>query len=216
MIILSSLTGRARRAVVCAALVGSPAIIALATPAAAAAGPIEGPDASIVASTPGPPTAADDVDVIHCPIPDGSEFIDSWGASRSSGRRHQGVDMIAERGTPVVAAKTGEIEFKQSRLGGNAAWLETAAGDRFYYAHLDGFEGSSRDVVAGEVIGYVGSTGNAKGSHLHFETHFDGDVANPYPATFAACIRPLLDAIDEVESGPIELPARRRIDLLVL
>jgi peptidoglycan LD-endopeptidase LytH len=131
---------------------------------------------------------------IACPIPSGSEFVDSWGAGRSGGRRHEGVDMIADRNTPVGAVQSGDVSFKQNRLGGNAAWLKTPSGNTFYYAHFDRFEGESRFVLQGEVIGYVGSTGNAKGPHLHFETHFGGTVGNPYAATYAACVEPVLDA----------------------
>lgn len=131
---------------------------------------------------------------IACPIPSGSEFVDSWGAGRSGGRRHKGVDMAGDRGAPIVAAQTGAIHFKRNRLGGNAAWLTTSLGNKFYYAHLDSFEGDSRDVREGEVIGYVGSTGNAQGPHLHFEVHFEGEVSNPYSATFAACVQPAIDA----------------------
>ena len=131
---------------------------------------------------------------IACPIPAGSEFVDSWGASRSGGRRHEGVDMIADRGTPVVAVQSGDINFKQNQLGGNAARLNSPSGNSFYCAHFDSFEGESRFVLQGEVIGYVGSTGNAKGPHLHFETHFGGTVASPYDATYAACVQPIVDA----------------------
>jgi murein DD-endopeptidase MepM/ murein hydrolase activator NlpD len=137
---------------------------------------------------------------ISCPTPDGSEFVDSWGAGRSGGRRHKGVDMVGDRGTPIVAAQTGEINFKQNRLGGNAAWLTTSLGNKFYYAHLDSFEGDSRDVREGDVIGYVGSSGNAKGPHLHFEAHFEGQVGNPYPATFAACVQPKIDALEALDA----------------
>jgi murein DD-endopeptidase MepM/ murein hydrolase activator NlpD len=133
---------------------------------------------------------------ISCPIPAGSEFIDSWGAGRSGGRRHKGVDMIGDRGPPIVAAQTGAINFKRNRLGGNAAWLTTSLGNKFYYAHLNSFEGDSRDVREGDVIGYVGSSGNAKGPHLHFEVHFEGQVGNPYPATFEACVQPQIDAME--------------------
>jgi|GEM_PF-1011161 len=157
---------------------------------------------------------------IACPIPDGSEFIDSWGTGRSGGRRHKGVDMASDRGTPIVAAQTGAINFKRSRLGGNAAWLTTSLGNKFYYAHLDRFEGDSRDVREGEVIGYVGSTGNAQGPHLHFEVHFEGQVSNPYPATFAACVQPQIDAalkaqlaIPEQGSTAAAVIAQRAIDI---
>jgi murein DD-endopeptidase MepM/ murein hydrolase activator NlpD len=162
------------------------------------------------APQPAPATATgalDADDAIACPIPSGSDFIDSWGASRSGGRRHEGVDMIANRGTPVVAAQSGDVNFKQNSLGGNAAWLRSPSGNTFYYAHFDSFEGASRNVVQGEVIGYVGSTGNAQGPHLHFETHFNGSVGNPYNATYAACVQPGIDALIALAEANAEYAA---------
>ena len=141
------------------------------------------PPASGSAST----ALAQNVFSIRCPVAGPSEFVDSWGASRSGGRRHKGVDMTSDRGTPVVAALTGFAEFKRSNAGGNAVWLTTPDGDKFYYAHLDAWEGASRDVSMGEVIGYVGSTGNARGPHLHFEVHPGGSPANPFPFADSAC-----------------------------
>lgn len=122
-----------------------------------------------------------------CPVAGASEFDDSWGDPRSSGREHEGVDMVADRGTPVVAVFDGDAEFKRSNLGGNAIWLTATTGERFYYAHLDAWEGSSRAVRAGEVIGYVGQSGNAVGDHLHFETRAGEVAKNPYPYVDAAC-----------------------------
>ena len=95
--------------------------------------------------------------------------------------------MAAPRGTPVLAVRGGVAEFKRSNLGGNAIWLVTPSGERFYYAHLDAWEGSSRSVAAGDVIGYVGSTGNAGGNHLHFETRIGKTAINPYPLVQNAC-----------------------------
>jgi murein DD-endopeptidase MepM/ murein hydrolase activator NlpD len=90
--------------------------------------------------------------------------------------------MITNRGNPIYAVVSGYAEFKHNRLGGNAVGL-SGGGDYYYYAHLDSFAGSSRNVSRGEVIGYVGDTGNARGTpHLHFEVHPGGGAAvNPYP-----------------------------------
>ncbi len=125
-----------------------------------------------------------------CPVAGASTFIDSWGDARSSGRRHEGVDMEADHATPVVAVRDGSAEFKRSNLGGNAIWLTTPIGERFYYAHLDDWAGTSREVRAGEVIGYVGQTGNARGDHLHFEARPGDAAVNAYPLVDAACGTP--------------------------
>jgi murein DD-endopeptidase MepM/ murein hydrolase activator NlpD len=130
-----------------------------------------------------PSTAA----LAACPVGGPAVYTDSWGDPRSGGRRHEGVDMEAARGTPVVAVRSGAAEFKRSGLGGNAVWLVTPAGERFYYAHLDAWEGDSREVIAGEIIGYVGQTGNAAGDHLHFEARLGDTPTNPYPLVTSAC-----------------------------
>ena len=101
--------------------------------------------------------------------------------------------MLAPRGTPVVAALAGFAEFKDTSAGGKSIWLTTPDGDKFFYAHLDGWEGVSRDVAQGETVGYVGSTGNARGPHLHFEVRPGGRAVNPYPPTSVACA-PAADA----------------------
>lgn len=131
------------------------------------------------------------------PLASEAEFIDSWGYPRMVGTAsehwHQGTDIFAPYGAPAVAAENGVIErLGQASLGGNKLWVRGDSGMSYYYAHLSGFaEGmhNGRRVRAGEVVGYVGDTGNAKGTspHLHFETHPAGrEVVNAYPLLRAA------------------------------
>lgn len=128
-----------------------------------------------------------------CPVAGAVSFTDSWGAPRSGGRSHKGVDMIAARGVPIVAIFSGKISrFSTSSLGGNSIYFVSDDGDLYYYAHLDGYAdvGTGEQVAAGTVIGYNGSTGNAPDylPHLHFEYHPGGGSAvNPYPLVRGLC-----------------------------
>lgn len=124
-----------------------------------------------------------------CPVNGPVGFGDTWGAPRSGGRRHQGVDLIGARGLPIVAVVDGFVQQKTNTLGGNAVWLSGSDGNKYYYAHLDSWAASG-SVSAGTVIGYLGDTGNARFSvpHLHFEIHPGGGAAvNPYPTVRAHC-----------------------------
>jgi len=129
-----------------------------------------------------------------CPINGFTTFTDTWGAPRSGGRTHQGVDMLAARGTPTVAIETGTIRrLGSGGLGGITIWLTGQSGDEYYYAHLDDWAPGlsvGQAVGVGELIGFVGSTGNASYSvpHLHFELHPGGGSAiNPYPMVKGLC-----------------------------
>ena len=153
------------------------AVAANAAAVTAASDPVEEPP-----TTP-PDTSGDFV----CPVP-GSTFIDSWGAPRSGGRRHEGVDMMASAGTPIYAPVTGDVSHRGVSLGGLSFFLYGDNGNMYFGTHLSGYAASGH-VVAGTVIGYVGATGNANGiNHLHFEIHPGGGAAvNPTPTVAAAC-----------------------------
>jgi murein DD-endopeptidase MepM/ murein hydrolase activator NlpD len=126
------------------------------------------------------------------PVGDPHSFGDSFGAPRMMGtgyeHAHQGTDILAPTGTPLLACERGIITRMGSDvLGGTKIWVKGESGTYYYYAHLNAFEEGMTDglvVEAGDVIGYVGDTGNARGGppHLHFEIHPDGGPAvNPYP-----------------------------------
>ncbi|HEY6628488.1 MAG TPA: peptidoglycan DD-metalloendopeptidase family protein [Acidimicrobiia bacterium] len=128
-----------------------------------------------------------------CPVAGAVSFSDSYGAPRSGGRAHRGVDMIAARGTPIVAIYSGTIRrFSNSSLGGLSIYFVSDDGDMFYYAHLDSFADVSagQHVDQGRVLGYNGSSGNAPDwlPHLHFEWHPGGGGAvNPYQLVRSLC-----------------------------
>jgi peptidoglycan LD-endopeptidase LytH len=94
-----------------------------------------------------------------------------FGATRGGGQRnHEGIDIFVQRLTPVLAVAAGRAMPRQDALGGNTVWLDTP-GASYYYAHLDRVAVRARQPVkAGDVLGYVGNTGNARNvpSHLHF------------------------------------------------
>jgi murein DD-endopeptidase MepM/ murein hydrolase activator NlpD len=108
-----------------------------------------------------------------------------FGASRDSGRRHHaGVDIFVQRLTPVLAVAAGRAMPARDALGGNTVWLNTA-GTSYYYAHLDRVAvREQQQVKVGDVLGYVGNTGNAGGtpSHLHFGVYRWGrEPIDPLP-----------------------------------
>lgn len=123
----------------------------------------------------------------YFPLPPTCKLYDSFGAPRSGGRHHEGIDIMAARGTPVYAVVTGTIRKLQTNapLAGNAIWLAMADGTYFFYAHLDRFADglvAGAAVQGGQLIGYVGATGNAGTPHLHLEVHPQGGPAvNPTP-----------------------------------
>jgi murein DD-endopeptidase MepM/ murein hydrolase activator NlpD len=125
-----------------------------------------------------------------CPVAGTHSFIDSWGFARSGGRRHKGVDLIADIGVPIVAPANGTVSYRWNRVGGRSFHLTDEFGNYYYGTHLSAYGDSDGEVRAGQVIGYVGDDGNAAGiPHLHFEIHPGGrgNPINPFPDTAAVC-----------------------------
>lgn len=124
-----------------------------------------------------------------CPVAGPHSFSNDYGAPRGGGRSHQGNDILAPRGTPVVANVSGDVSPNHSSLGGNSYFLHGSDGNTYFGAHLDSY-GASGSVSAGTVIGYVGDTGDAQGgpTHLHFEIHpGGGGPVNPYSTLTRYC-----------------------------
>ena len=143
----------------------------------------------------GPP-----LDGIVCPVVGavaGRDFQNDWGFPRSGGRFHQGNDIFASRGTPVVAVGDGEVirwnpPSRPTALGGITITYRTADGSEWYNAHLDTIaEGLSvgSAVSRGQVIGTVGNSGNARTTppHLHLGRRYAGSWVNPWQTVAPAC-----------------------------
>ncbi len=122
-----------------------------------------------------------------CPVRGPNSFVDSFGWPRPGGRVHEGIDMIAPYGTPIVSVQNGTAVRAPNALGGNAVIVYGPGGDWTYYAHMSSY-GAVGGVSIGTVIGYVGSTGDTNVNHLHFEYHPGGGPAvDPYRLLLAVC-----------------------------
>lgn len=115
------------------------------------------------------------------------QVSDTWQAPRGDGRKHEGQDIFAPRGTPILSATNGYIyKVGENNLGGQTVSVIGSGGRIYYYAHLDryapGLEVGKR-VSTRTVLGYVGTTGNAQGTppHLHFGVYTLNGAINPFP-----------------------------------
>jgi peptidoglycan LD-endopeptidase LytH len=129
------------------------------------------------------------------PVDGPHSYSNTWGAARSGGRTHKGTDIMAPEGTAVVACVSGTITRtnpSDTGLGGITIWLRGKNGTSYYYAHLEGIAGGIHagvSVKIGQLLGWVGDTGNAAGGayHLHFGLYPSGGAAaNPYATLRAA------------------------------
>lgn len=181
--------------------------------------------APVFASGPPPLPAPDQVGGLHYPLARPAQGLDPWGwrysESRGRWRMHTGIDLMAPRGTPVLAALPGRVHLVQWIDGyGLTLVLDHADGRRTLYAHLDSVAVRPAQVVrAGEPVAVVGMTGRTSGPHLHFELRsLEGGAwvaRDPLPLLPDARISPLLaverqrlaeGAEASVASAPFLLP----------
>jgi murein DD-endopeptidase MepM/ murein hydrolase activator NlpD len=116
------------------------------------------------------------------------DLDDNFGHPRDGGRRrHRGIDIFAPRGREIVSVADGYVSFVGTQpKGGLCVWVVNEDGYSFYYAHLDSFApglAEGMEIRRGDLLGYVGNTGNARGTspHLHFAVLKDDEALNPYP-----------------------------------
>jgi peptidoglycan LD-endopeptidase LytH len=123
------------------------------------------------------------------------DLTDTWGSPRGEGRTHQGIDIFAPRNTLVLSATHGLVVRRGwNRLGGRTVSVMGPGGYHHYYAHLEAWDLPDVGdwVEPGQVLGYVGTTGNAAGTppHLHYGIYsMSGEAVDPYPLLVAASSR---------------------------
>lgn len=136
----------------------------------------------------GPRTTVTHAPLERCPVP-GARFMNDWGFPRATTGFHEGTDLMAKRGTPILAPVSGTVTQVVGTIGGNQFKLVAADGTLYRGSHMDTF-GKKGAVAAGDVLGAVGDSGDAKGgpTHLHFEIHPGGGAAvNPHDGLVRAC-----------------------------
>lgn len=125
-----------------------------------------------------------------CPVRGHYTVVSSFGMPWGHGTRHEGNDIFADRGSPVVSPVSGVLRQVQGKIAGNAFYLAGDDGTTYYFAHLDKYLHGPGRVDAGVVIGKVGKTGDAEHAppHLHFEIHpNNGKPADPFPTLQRWC-----------------------------
>jgi len=137
-----------------------------------------------------------------------SQIANTWGAPRGEGRSHEGQDIFAPKGTPILSATTGYVvKIGEDNLGGHTVSVIGDGGRKYYYAHLDSYAPNLEvgDYVTRKtVLGYVGTTGNADGTppHLHFGIYTTTGAINPLPF--------LVDRPQEMKVAPKTEPAKKK------
>lgn len=166
--------------------------------------------------------AADDLFIRFPQLDEETEFVNSWGAARPDERTHQGTDLMGTKMAPVVSVLDGVIEImNRTPRAGYHVMIDHGDGVSSWYMHLNNDTPGTDDrrggpenafaeglqvgdtVEAGQIIGYVGDSGNAEwgGAHTHFELHIGGRAVNPYPYLVEAWERWMLElAIERGET----------------
>jgi peptidoglycan hydrolase-like protein with peptidoglycan-binding domain len=159
----------------------------------AATGKVDAPTAGALGlspmNAPTPTVAPSSVRLQAKPVQGPCFYVDTWLAPRGAGRRHLGVDIGAAEGKELYAVVSGRISQiyvdRPGSLSGNGLKIAMPDGTYFFYAHLSRLAPGIQvgtPVTAGQVVGYVGKTGNTAVPHLHLEVHPGGGSAvNPYP-----------------------------------
>ena len=138
------------------------------------------------------------------------ELVDTWGAARRNGARHEGTDILAERGSYIVMPTDGVVDRTGvSGLGGKHVFVYIGGGEKLYFAHLDDWADGLSDgdeLKKGDLVGYVGNTGATyTAPHLHLTIYKDGIASNPYPRmkdtdwTLSQQMRHLREIIDDAD-----------------
>jgi LysM repeat protein len=120
-----------------------------------------------------------------CPV-EGASYFNDWGFPRGDSRYHEGNDLFVPKGSPVKAPVAGTVELIEGTIGGLQFNLRGVDGIEYLGSHLDS-AGMTGEVGAGDVIGYVGNSGNAAGGtpHLHFGMYRNDAALNPLPSLVA-------------------------------
>jgi len=171
------------------------ALTLVPAPVATDAAPTAQPVAAVEAPAAAPANASDEL-LIPVQGVRRDQLQDTFTDARSQGRRHDAIDILAPAGTPVLAVADGSVEklFDSERGGLTVYQFEPSGRYAYYYAHLQRYAdglAEKQTIRRGQVLGYVGSTGNADpgAPHLHFEIHrlgpekqwWKGESLNPYP-----------------------------------
>jgi murein DD-endopeptidase MepM/ murein hydrolase activator NlpD len=125
-----------------------------------------------------------------CPVAGANHFVYDWLDPRPGGRLHHGLDMVAAAGTPLVAVENGRVySLNWHYAGGNGLYLRGDSTDVYYYAHMSGYNVSEGQRVGrGQVIGWVGTSGNAVIPHLHLGYQpGGGPLTNPFQLMEKLC-----------------------------